>query len=244
MPNPPTSPSNATRAPATWSASVLEERRIRPIDPGDAQAPTALVWHAANALDADTWAMPDPYGLLPGAGLIVRSGWRTGDGEERPLWLAPSRGLLEQFAEHVEAQAASAGLTPVMLATAGDVLSDVPSLMLFLRSRAAQGWRMLMAPTLLLTPGMLERSEEHLERIVEQCAGHEALWGWLACEPDFREGGTFPQPLRAGSRLSTVLARVLSRQGMRRVVLLGQDRDALQAQRELLLGANPPARAL
>lgn len=62
-----------------------------------------------------------------------------------------------------------------LLPHAAQVLSDVPSCLLFLRSAAAEGVQLVLDPVALLTPAMLDRAEEHLERILEALAGHPGV---------------------------------------------------------------------
>jgi hypothetical protein len=222
-------------APSSWSIGVMDDRGVRPLDKTSPDAPTALVWGTANALDAETWAMPDPYGFLPGAGLIVRSGWVEGATDEpRPLWMAGPREALSQFAESVEEQAASAKLMPVMLLTARDVLSDVPGLTSFFRVFAPRGWKALVAPSLLMTASMHVRAEEHLERIMDRCEGQEGVWAWLACDVHMEHGLPTPRPLRAGSAMSELLVRALQRQPVRRVVLVAEPMGGVTTQLSLL----------
>lgn len=130
------------------------------------------VLSGVNALDEATW----PGHVPSGSGLVViRSGF-AGEGEEpQPLWLAGPRAEWSRCATHVQGLCAAAGRTPVVWARLGDVLSDAPSLLTFVRSSPA--WRFVVEPLGLLTPEMHRNAAEHLERLGELLFGHHACAG-------------------------------------------------------------------
>lgn len=90
---------------------------------------------------------------------------------------------LETAIERTVGAIGSGGPSLCVRPRAADVLSDVPSCLVFLRSAAAARARLVVDPIAMLTPSMAERAEEHLERIYEGLAGHtgvEAVVVWNA----------------------------------------------------------------
>jgi hypothetical protein len=126
----------------------------------------------ANALDEATWPrrVSSTSGLL-----VVRSGFSPDPADPQPLWLAGPRGDWARFAGHAQHLCATAGQTPVVWPRLGEVLSDAPSLLSFLRG--APAWRFVVEPLALLTPDMHRNAPEHLDRLAELLFGHHACAG-------------------------------------------------------------------
>jgi len=128
---------------------------------------------AGSVLDAN----PLAGGAPPGAGRvwIVRSGWNP-SGDAPPVWSAGPRAAFESFAAAFARAAAHTGAVPVLWPRAGDVVSDAPGLLMFLRSGAGTGWRFLLDPFALIAGSMLANTDDHVDRLMA-FAGHGAVWG-------------------------------------------------------------------
>jgi hypothetical protein len=59
----------------------------------------------------------------------------------------------------------------------GDVLSDIPSTLAFMRGRQGQPLRILLDPGALLTESMLGHWEDHVGRASDAIGGHESCRG-------------------------------------------------------------------
>lgn len=150
----------------------------------------------ANALDEATW----PRRVSSNSGLlVVRSGFSPDPADPQPLWLAGPRGDWARFAAHAQHLCATAGQTPVVWPRLGEVLSDAPSLLSFLRG--APAWRFVVEPLALLTPDMHRNAPEHLDRLAELLFGHHACAGVVV-----GAGG----PVSSLDALGKVLARAQS----------------------------------
>lgn len=95
--------------------------------------------------------------------LILRSGWALDDDGHSRSWLPENRACLNQFLTSFLSQDASTELW--LLPRAGDVVSDVPSIATLLRSVGGPRLGVVLDPAAILTPSMLERAEEHLDRV-------------------------------------------------------------------------------
>lgn len=126
------------------------------------QPPIALLW-------------PDPGATpVPGSPLTAV---RTPAGDGLTPWMAPARADWARRADLFEADARAVGSTPAILPHHADVLSDIPSVLTFLRARPA--WALILCPRWLLTPDMEPRAEDHLRRVGETFGTHPALRGIL-----------------------------------------------------------------
>ncbi|CAG0999964.1 hypothetical protein PHYC_02809 [Phycisphaerales bacterium] len=92
---------------------------------------------------------------------------------EQPAWMPGARREFESSIPTVERWAA--GRTLAVWPAAGGVISDVPSLLSFLRTHPA--WRFVLEPLALLTEAMRGNAEEHLRRMAEALEDHGALAG-------------------------------------------------------------------
>lgn len=108
--------------------------------------------------------------------VIVRSGWSAD--ESQPSWMPGPRARaiagLDAFLAGVPE-----ALVPVLWPRAEDSLSDVPSVLTFLRGRAR--WRLLLDVAALIPDENDPRAPDLAVRIIDALGGHPALWG--AVEP-------------------------------------------------------------
>jgi hypothetical protein len=93
-----------------------------------------------------------------------------GETEFQPSWMPRSRDLFGAFVAELEAAAPDRPLW--VWPSAGHVISDVPSLLSFLRAHPR--WRFVLDPLAMLTASMAARTEDHLVRIFESLADHDA----------------------------------------------------------------------
>lgn len=165
-----------TDQPAPISSAV--ERREPP--------PAALFgwWTAASLLDEHG---PEQVARLAQRAdsehVVASAGSLSGGPASESDPDAPARALLrmntgEGMARLLEAVSSlrdpleMAGSRLCLRPRAADVLSDLPSCLTFLRSPAAAAARLVLDPMALLTPSMLERADDHLERILGTLGGH------------------------------------------------------------------------
>lgn len=79
-----------------------------------------------------------------------------------------------------EVLAALRGVTSPSLClhpSAGHVLSDIPSCLMFLRGRSGADVQLLLDPMAMMTAEMAPRADEHVERVLESLADHPAVAG-------------------------------------------------------------------
>lgn len=140
-------------------------------------------WSSVNLFDAAAPGVILELGRRVGpARLVAASGSfeaRANEGAEARMSLRTHGGegmrALLATVEAVRPGLESSGAQLCLLPHAAHVLSDVPSCVLFLRSAAAEGVQLVVDPVALLTPTMLDRAEEHLERILGALAGHPGV---------------------------------------------------------------------
>ncbi len=126
----------------------------------------------ANALDRSTWPA-----RVRSTMVVVRSGFVDGANEhysDTPLWLAQPRAEWAGFAKHVE-QLCGEGVVPVVWARSGDVISDAPSTLSFVRG--SPKWKFLADPAAVITPQMRGDAGEHIERLADLMLAHSACVG-------------------------------------------------------------------
>jgi hypothetical protein len=156
---------------------------------------------------------------------------RPSGGGDVPAWLPGPRAEFHTSVLALEQAAPRATLCIWPAARAA--VSDVPSLRAFLNAalERARPWLFLLDPVSMLTPEMLGNAEDHLIRIFEALAAHEARWATLLCDGVVEGEDVRPVPLGSGT-LTPVLLRLWERAGRPGpVVLLEED---LAGQRALL----------
>lgn len=89
----------------------------------------------------------------------------SADSNDEPTlpWMPAARTAFQKDIESLRANPPEVGEYWLWPSTGG-VLSDVPSTQTFFRSTA--GFRLLLDPASLLTPAMIPKAEDHLERIM------------------------------------------------------------------------------
>lgn len=154
-------PLSSSPAVSPWGTAWETGSAIVPLESGN----SARAWVSSlNPL-----AQMPPNAQAPGA-VVVRSGWSTSD---RPAWMPGGREALDRFL-----RACPAGGEVWLWPAADHVLSDVPSIVGFLRRHAESDTgprvRLLFDPASLLAPSMLPRAGDHLARMFEALAAHPA----------------------------------------------------------------------
>jgi hypothetical protein len=137
-------------------------------------------WTGVSLLDQDGPARVVRAAQEHGPGRVVASSGRLGLGEDSDArsMLRTHTGegmarLAEKVAE-VKAGLGELGATLCLRPGAAEVLSDVPSCLVFLRSSEGAA-RLVVDPVALLTASMMERADDHLERILSALAGHPGV---------------------------------------------------------------------
>lgn len=146
------------------------------------------IWVRSNALDGVGWPIHDQddpsrvraveiadnplahdfaWSLPVGVSRVIfRSGSLADDSAERhpANWLPPGRQALDAWLQKAHSQVAD-GTQLLLQPHARHVLSDVPSTRRFFEDHADSAVGLALNPTDLLEANMLERLEEHVERI-------------------------------------------------------------------------------
>lgn len=107
---------------------------------------------------------------VPGV-LFVRSGWPGPDSP--PAWMPAQRTKAMMGLEALERVAH--GRTLCLWPRATDAVSDIPSILAFMRAHPA--WKLLLDPAALMTPDMQTRADDHGLRMLEALRDHPALIG-------------------------------------------------------------------
>lgn len=190
-------------------------------------------WGGVCSLNLLTAAPEEILGDAVGATrLVSRSGWiAQGRTSEDPVipWAAGARGALDQAVEALAPAMAGRGITLLLWPRAGDVLSDIPSTLTFLRRWSGGGVGLLLEPAALIAESMLGRVEEHLGRIGEALGAHEATAAILMSNVIEGEnaGMLRPSPMHRGfiePRLLAEFARAAVEAG-KPIALLEEDAD-------------------
>jgi hypothetical protein len=203
---------DAALRPPTWSVKLQTSVIIQGETLLHASEPRQVgrLLPAANALDESTW----PAALARGEGLIVvRTGFEAGASEPSPLWLPGPREQWGRFAAHIQQRCQAAGATPVLWPQLGDVLSDAPGLLTFLRG--APAWRFVVEPLALLTPQMRRNAPEHLARLGELLFAHHACAGVVVRSQvsDVEGFDDGPQPRALQATMLAALGKALREAG-------------------------------
>jgi hypothetical protein len=135
-----------------------------------------VLLRGVNAMDKSTWPLTLHNAAEKGQHVLVATGWVTG---ESPAWLPSNRPAFDAFAAHFATLASDAGVIPTLVPFRTGVLSDAPSTLTFLRGSASKGWRFVLSPADLWTPELLPNAHDHMLRLLETIALHEAFAGWI-----------------------------------------------------------------
>lgn len=138
-----------------------------------------MLLRGVNALDEATWPLSLLGAAEAGQHVCVATGWATAAMGDTPAWLPRNRPVFDAFAQHMARLAGEAHVLPTLVPFSKGVLSDSPSTLTFLRGSASKGWRFLLSPPDLWTPQIAENGVDHLHRLLETIALHEAFAGWI-----------------------------------------------------------------
>lgn len=157
-----TLPTTNTARP-TWIIGPPEGPGVdaRVLDETGVVAGTVLSFNAIEDAEVETLEVP---GVI-----FVRSGWPGP--ESPPAWMPAQRAKAMMGLEALER--VSHGRALCLWPRATDAVSDIPSILLFLRAHPA--WKFMLDPAALMTPEMEPRAEDHAERMLEALAGHPGL---------------------------------------------------------------------
>lgn len=122
---------------------------------------TLLKFNAIEDAEAETLEVP---GII-----FVRSGWPGPD--SLPAWMPGQRARAMMGLAAMERVAR--GRTLCLWPRATDAISDIPSILSFMRAHAA--WTFLLDPAALLTPEMQPHAEDHATRMLEALGDHPAM---------------------------------------------------------------------
>lgn len=133
------------------------------------------------------------YARETGAERVVASvGGLGGGGEdagaEALLRVLSGEGLarLIEAMEETSVRLAELGTRLCVRPGAGEVVSDIPSCLTLLRSPVAARVGLVVEPAGLLTPSMVERADDHLERIYSALGEHPGVDAVVLSSPDAR----------------------------------------------------------
>lgn len=136
---------------------------------------TPWIWHLDERVirtdrpqaDSEFIHIVDLTDQQPGEDLrwiAVRGGIRT----DKPAWLPETRA---EFHRRVDGIRGPRELW--IWPTAGGAISDVPSLLTFLRTRPQ--WKFILDPVSMLTPALLPRLDDHMRRLFDALGSHDQL---------------------------------------------------------------------
>lgn len=164
-------------------------------------------WFAArsslNLLDPDLeppeWPPPGYAGCTR---LIADSGHLAAGSDAQGSfanWGPRARAALDAACAGLEGALAGAGLTLYLRPRAGDVLSDVPSCLGFLRSNSQGHFGLVLEPGALLAESMLPRAQEHLDRAVGALLDQPSLGALIVTNVERTQDGRLTAaPLHRG----------------------------------------------
>jgi hypothetical protein len=133
---------------------------------------------------------------------------------ETPAWLPENRA---EFLRRVDAIAGPRELW--IWPTCGGAISDVPSLLTFLRTRPQ--WKFILDPVSMLTPSLLPRLDDHMRRLFDALGSHDQLGATLICSCDVRDNQLIHSPSPALQQFDDELARYAHMWALMPVIHLG-----------------------
>jgi hypothetical protein len=156
------------------SARVVPEQLV-----AESGAIAGVLLRGVNALDESTWPLSLVGAAPAGQHVFVATGWATAAMGDTPAWLPRNRPAFDAFAVHLARLASEAQVVPTLVPFAKGVLSDSPSTLTFLRGSASKGWRFVLSPADMWTPEVAANGVDHLLRLMETIAMHEAFAAWV-----------------------------------------------------------------
>lgn len=162
----------------------------------DAQRPAAWVL-AVNPVE-----LVEPLLPADSLALIVKPGRPTDP--DQPAWMPGPRQRGELGLGELERLAGTREL--VLRPGRDQIISDVPSLLTFLRSH--ERWRVLLDPGAMVGSGEGLNAEEFVQRLAEVMLGHPALWAVKEPEAGSPAEESFERFVRSrlGERVRVVAA--------------------------------------
>src|SRR6185295_13688299 len=119
-------------------------------------------------------AMGGVHRAIEGAKRIGARAIFSGSGGATRAWMHETRTVLDAACDGILEELRERSIEWWMIPRVGDVLSDIPSSLGFLRSRQGQPFGLLLDPAALLTESMLRHWVDHVERSLEAIGAHEA----------------------------------------------------------------------
>lgn len=141
---------------------------------------------------------------------VMWSGWlASGESGGVGTWGPAGRRAFDQWCTHLKQTLAVSGGNVWVRPHARHVLSDTPSCADFLRRHASAQLKLLLDPSGMLTPAMLARADEHVERALSALAGNPGI-GAVMLTNVVRGSETelAPAPIHRGLVDGSVLARM------------------------------------
>lgn len=183
-------------------AAVLARMASAPEPPCDAlfvrhgRPNEVLAAMLAGNILADDWLIDLD---VPASQLVTWSGTLADDlfAAHPHTWMAPGRDALRAFCDSVGPQLDRHDRTLCLRPHSRHVLSDVQSVLDFMRERAGQPFGLSLDPTAMLEPGMHAELADHLTRIIETLGPLSAMVILRDVQLD-GAGGVEAQPLGSG----------------------------------------------
>lgn len=167
--------------------------------------------------------------------VVMWSGWLEGDGQSAvATWGPVGRQAFEAWCTSLKPVLTRTGGRIWIRSRADHVVSDTPSCADFLTRLAGGGLGLLLDPVGMLTPSMLPRAEEHLERTLSALSNRPGIAGVVLT--NVRRSGEStvePVPVHEGLLAGSMLARVVRERLPEQVPLILLDRG-LAEQMQLL----------
>lgn len=111
---------------------------------------------------------------------------------DEPIWMPQPRATFESACASLDRDGLGAWIWPGQESP----ISDVPSLRTFLAAHGS--WRFVLDPVGMLTPAMLDRTEDHLARIFMAMGGRVELGAVVVCDAREESGRLVRVPLGEG----------------------------------------------
>ncbi len=170
------------------------------VDPAQSNRTVAIV-SPANLMASEP-RLPEKV-LAPA--WLCWSGWSEGDEQRGPeeavrdfrTWSRDAWGRLERWCDDLTPELRQRGIELWIRPHARHILADTQCCLSFLGRRQGGQIRLLFEPTAFLTAGMLDRSEEHLERAFASLGAHPSVAATLLSNRHGPDDDPLEGPLRA-----------------------------------------------